>query len=142
MIPFPPFYVKESNMLFYFIFLRKQHENNPRKCAIFCFLVLTTNCVSSIICEYVYILANIKSAKKRINVIEKKTLRNKMIKSKVKTVIKKVEAAIAAGDKAAAQQALVVATSEINKAASKGIYHKNNAARKVSRLAVAVNKMA
>ena len=86
-------------------------------------------------------MANIKSAKKRINVIEKKTLRNKMIKSKVKTVIKKVEAAIAAGDKAAAQQALV-ATSEINKAASKGIYHKNNAARKVSRLAVAVNKMA
>ena len=89
----------------------------------------------------VRILANIKSAKKRINVIEKKTLRNKMIRSKVKTVIKKVEAAIAAGDKAAAQQALVVATSEI-KAASKGIYHKNNAARKVSRLAVAVNKMA
>ena len=83
-------------------------------------------------------MANIKSAKKRINVIEKKTLRNKMIRSKVK----KVEAAIAAGDKAAAQQALVVATSEINKAASKGIYHKNNAARKVSRLAVAVNKMA
>ena len=89
----------------------------------------------------VRILANIKSAKKRINVIEKKTLRNKMIKSKVKTVIKKVEAAIAAGDKVAAQQALLVATSEINKA-SKGIYHKNNAARKVSRLAVAVNKMA
>ena len=87
-------------------------------------------------------MANIKSAKKRINVIEKKTLRNKMIKSKVKTVIKKVEAAIAAGDKVAAKQALVVATSEINKAASKGIYHKNNAARKVSRLAVAVNKMA
>lgn len=90
----------------------------------------------------VRILANIKSAKKRINVIEKKTLRNKMIRSKVKTVIKKVEAAIAAGDKVAAQQALVVATSEINKAASKGIYHNNNAARKVSRLAVAVNKMA
>ena len=87
-------------------------------------------------------MANIKSAKKRINVIEKKTLRNKMIRSKVKTVIKKVEAAIAAGDKVVAQQALVVATSEINKAASKGIYHKNNAARKVSRLAVAVNKMA
>jgi small subunit ribosomal protein S20 len=90
----------------------------------------------------VRILANIKSAKKRINVIEKKTLRNKMIKSKVKTVVKKVEAAIASGDKAAAQEALVVATSEINKAASKGIYHKNNAARKVSRLASAVNKMA
>ena len=87
-------------------------------------------------------MANIKSAKKRINVIEKKTLRNKMIRSKVKTVIKKVEAAIAAGDKVAAQQALVVATSEINKAASKGVYHKNNASRKVSRLTAAVNKMA
>ena len=87
-------------------------------------------------------MANIKSAKKRINVIEKKTLRNKMIRSKVKTVIKKVEAAIAAGDKVAAQQALVVATSEINKAASKGIYHKNNASRKISRLTLAVNKLA
>jgi small subunit ribosomal protein S20 len=90
----------------------------------------------------VRILANIKSAKKRINVIETKTLRNKMIKSKIKTVIKKVESAIASGDKAAAESALKVAISEINKAASKGIYHKNNAARKVSRLTLAVNKMA
>lgn len=65
-----------------------------------------------------------------------------MIKSKVKTVIKKVEAAIASGDKAAAQENLTAAISEINKAASKGIYHKNNAARKVSRLTLAVNKMA
>lgn len=87
-------------------------------------------------------MANIKSAKKRIEVIDKKTLRNKMIKSKVKTVIKKVEAAIAAGDKEAAQANLLVAISEIDKAASKGIYHKNNASRKVSRLTAAVNKMA
>ena len=87
-------------------------------------------------------MANIKSAKKRINVIEKKTLRNKMIKSKVKTVIKKVEAAIVAGDKEAAQANLLVAISEIDKAASKGVYHKNNASRKVSRLTAAVNKMA
>ena len=87
-------------------------------------------------------LANIKSAKKRIEVIDKKTLRNKMIKSKVKTVIKKVEAAIAAGDKEAAQANLLVAISEIDKAASKGVYHKNNASRKVSRLTAAVNKMA
>jgi small subunit ribosomal protein S20 len=87
-------------------------------------------------------LANIKSAKKRIEVIDKKTLRNKMIKSKVKTVIKKVEASIAAGDKEAAKANLLIAISEINKAASKGIYHKNNAARKVSRLTSAVNKMA
>ena len=87
-------------------------------------------------------MANIKSAKKRIEVIDKKTLRNKMIKSKVKTVIKKVEAAIAAGDKEAAQANLQVAISEIDKAASKGVYHKNNASRKVSRLTAAVNKMA
>ena len=87
-------------------------------------------------------MANIKSAKKRIEVIDKKTLRNKMIKSKVKTVIKKVEAAIASGDKEAAQANLLVAISEINKAASKGVYHKNNASRKVSRLTAAVNKMA
>ena len=87
-------------------------------------------------------MANIKSAKKRIEVIDKKTLRNKMIKSKVKTVIKKVEAAIAAGDKEAAQANLLVAISEINKAASKCVYHKNNASRKVSRLTAAVNKMA
>ena len=87
-------------------------------------------------------MANIKSAKKRIEVIDKKTLRNQMIKSKVKTVIKKVEAAIAAGDKEAAQANLLVAISEIDKAASKGVYHKNNASRKVSRLTAAVNKMA
>jgi small subunit ribosomal protein S20 len=87
-------------------------------------------------------LANIKSAKKRILVIETKTLRNKMIKSKIKTLIKNVESAIVDGDKAKAQEALKVATSEISKAASKGIYHKNNASRKISRLTLAVNKMA
>ena len=80
-------------------------------------------------------MANIKSAKKRIEVIDKKTLRNKMIKSKVKTVIKKVEAAIAAGDKEAAQANLLVAISEIDKAASKGLIHKNKANRDKNRLA-------
>ena len=87
-------------------------------------------------------LANIKSAKKRIKVIETKTARNKAIKSKVKTAIKKVDAAIAANDKAAATAALQAATVEIDKAASKGVYHKKNASRKVSRLATAVNKLA
>lgn len=86
-------------------------------------------------------MANIKSAKKRILVIETKTQRNKAIKSKVKTMIKKVDAAIAEGNKDAAQAALKVAASEINKAASKGVYHKNNASRKISRLSLAVNKM-
>ena len=87
-------------------------------------------------------LANIKSAKKRILVNQTKAARNKAIRSKVKTTIKKVDAAIAANDKAAAEVALKAATTEIDKACSKGIYHKNTASRKVSRLAAAVNKMA
>mgnify|MGYP006370679243 CR=1 FL=1 len=87
-------------------------------------------------------MANIKSAKKRILVNRTKAARNKAIKSKVKTSIKKVEAAVNAKDKAAATAALTVAISEINKAASKGIYHKNNSARKISRLTKAVNKIA
>lgn len=87
-------------------------------------------------------MANIKSAKKRIKVINTKTARNKAIKSKVKTYIKKVDAAVAANDAAAAQAALIPAISEINKATSKGIYHKNTAARKVSRLTKAVNSIA
>ena len=87
-------------------------------------------------------MANIKSAKKRIRTIEKRTLRNKMIRSRVKTSIKKVEAAIAGGDQAAAQAALQNAISEISKAASKGVYHKNTASRKIARLTKAVNKVA
>lgn len=87
-------------------------------------------------------MANIKSAKKRIKVIETKTARNKAIKSKVKTSIKKVEAAVAANDTSAAKAALLDATKEIDKATSKGIYHKNNASRKVSRLSKAVNNIA
>ena len=90
----------------------------------------------------VYDLANIKSAKKRILVNRTKADRNKAIKSSVKTAIKKVFAAIEAGDKAAAQAELVAATKTIEMAASKGIYHKNNAARKVSRISKAVNQMA
>lgn len=87
-------------------------------------------------------LANIKSAKKRILVNQTKAERNKAIKSKVKTSIKKVYAAIEANDAEAAKAALKDATVEIDKAASKGVYHKKNASRKVSRLSVAVNKLA
>lgn len=87
-------------------------------------------------------MANIKSAKKRILVINKKTMRNKMIKSGVKTAMKKVVLACKAGDKAQAQAALVAATKSIDMACSKGVYHKNNASRKKSRLAKLVNKIA
>lgn len=87
-------------------------------------------------------MANIKSAKKRILVIETKTMRNKSIKSKVKTAIKKFEAAVKAGDKETAKAELVNATSELNKAASKGVYHKNTVSRKISRMNLALNKIA
>lgn len=87
-------------------------------------------------------MANIKSAKKRVLVIATKTARNKSIKSAVKTAIKKVEAAIASGDKAAAQAALVSAVSAMDKATSKGVYHKNTTSRKISRMTKAVNAMA
>ena len=87
-------------------------------------------------------MANIKSAKKRILVNRTKAERNKSIKSAVKTSIKKVETAVAASDKEAASAALLDAISSIDKAASKGVYHKNNASRKVSRLSKAVNSIA
>ncbi|HBA62315.1 MAG TPA: 30S ribosomal protein S20, partial [Lachnospiraceae bacterium] len=83
-----------------------------------------------------------KSAKKRILVTETRTARNKAVKSRVKTYVKKVEAAVAAKDAAAAKEALPVAIAEINKAGSKGVYHKNTCARKVSRLTKAVNSIA
>jgi small subunit ribosomal protein S20 len=87
-------------------------------------------------------MANIKSAKKRILVDRRNAERNKAIKSGVKTAIKKVNAAIAANDKTAADSALVAAISEIDKAASKGVFHKKTASRKISRLTIAVNKLA
>lgn len=87
-------------------------------------------------------MANIKSAKKRILVNRTRNERNKAIKSKVKTSIKKVEAAVAAKDVEAAKAALLAATAEIDKATSKGVYHKNTASRKVSRLSKAVNSIA
>ena len=65
-----------------------------------------------------------------------------MIKSAVKTAIKKVNVAIAAGDQAAAREALKNAVSAIDKAKSKGVFHKNTAARKVARLSKAVDRMA
>ena len=87
-------------------------------------------------------MANIKSPKKRILVNQTKYERNKAAKSAVKTAVKKVEAAVAANDKEAANTALVAATKLIEMAGSKGIYHKNNVARKISRLTKLVNTVA
>ena len=86
-------------------------------------------------------MANIKSAKKRILVTKTKEERNKAIRSSVKTAVKKVYTAIDANDAEAAKSALLNASSVIDKGTRKGVYHKNYAARKVSRLSLAVNKM-
>ncbi len=86
-------------------------------------------------------MANIKSAKKRVKVIAKKALRNKMIKSRTKTAIKKVVVAVNSKDKAAAQAALTPAISAIDKAYTKGIMHRNAAARKKSSLTKMVNAL-
>lgn len=86
-------------------------------------------------------MANIKSAKKRVLIGEVRNQRNKAIKSGVKTAVKKVDAAVAAGNKEAAQKELLNATSLIDKAEKKGVFHKNTASRKVSRLAKAVAAM-
>lgn len=87
-------------------------------------------------------MANIKSAKKRIKVTEKKTLRNKMIKSALKTAIKKFEEAVGANNKAEATTLYVEAARVLDMSASKGVVHKNMAARKKSRLAAKLNAMA
>ena len=85
-------------------------------------------------------MANIKAAKKRILTSEKRAAKNRAVKSGVKTAVKKVRVAIEANDAAAAAAAFENAKSVIDKAASKGVLHKNTAARKVSRLAAAVKK--
>ena len=79
-------------------------------------------------------MANIKSAKKRILVIEKKTALNKMAKSKIATLTKKVEKFVADGEIDNAKALLPEVVAYIDSCANDGIIHKNNAARKVSRL--------
>ena len=86
-------------------------------------------------------MPNIKSAKKRVKVTATKTLQNKMFRSQMKTVVKKYEAAVAAGDIAAAQELYKSAVKKIDVAASKGIIHKNSAAHKKSAFTKALNSM-
>jgi small subunit ribosomal protein S20 len=87
-------------------------------------------------------MANIKSAKKRVQVAAIRTERNKAIRSEVKTYVKRVEAAVEAGDKAVAEAELKAAIKVIEMAGSKGVYHDNTVSRKVSRLAKLVNTLA
>ena len=84
------------------------------------------------------IMPNIKSQKDRVVQAKKETLRNKAVKSNLKTVIKKADSAVAAGS-ADADKAVATAVSTIDKACTKGVLHKNTAARKVSRMMKAAN---
>lgn len=79
-------------------------------------------------------LANSKSARKRILVNERRRLSNRPFRSAARTYIKKAELAIASGDREAAQAAVLTATSTLDRVASKGVIHANNAARRKSRL--------
>ena len=86
-------------------------------------------------------MANSPSAKKRARQADRRAAVNKMRRSRVRTFIRNVEEAIAAGDKAAAEAALKAAQPEIMRGASKGVLHRNTASRKVSRLHHRVNAM-
>jgi small subunit ribosomal protein S20 len=79
-------------------------------------------------------MANTPSAKKRVRQLERKTEVNKARRSRIKTFIKKVEESILAGDSSEAKNAFKIAQPEIQRGVTKGIFHKNTASRKLSRL--------
>jgi small subunit ribosomal protein S20 len=82
-----------------------------------------------------------KSAEKRLRQTEKRTVINRARMSRVRTFVKKVEAAIESGDRAAAQSAFQLAQPELHRATTKGVLHKNTVARKLSRLAIRINAL-
>lgn len=85
-------------------------------------------------------MANIKSAKKRIRVIDKKTARNRRVRNHLKAILKAYDAALDAGEMDAAKELLTKAEKKLMQAAAKGTIHKNAASRKVSRLTKRFNK--
>ena len=86
-------------------------------------------------------MPNIKSAIKRVSVIENKTLRNNMVKSAYKTAVKKFEQAVEAGNKEEATSLFALATKKVDQACTKGVIVKNTAARKKSNMAKKLNAM-
>jgi small subunit ribosomal protein S20 len=86
-------------------------------------------------------MANTASARKRIRQTERRTIRNQARKSRMRTFIKKVEAAISGGDKAAAAAALQAAQPEMQRAAGKGVIHANTVSRKISRLSARIKAL-
>lgn len=86
-------------------------------------------------------MANIKSQKKRIKTNEKRRIRNKAYKSELKTLVRKTREAIAAGDAEVAEKELRIAARKLDKAVSKGVIHKNQAANRKSKLAKQVAEL-
>lgn len=87
-------------------------------------------------------MPNIKSAIKRVKTSEERNAHNSTVKSTMRTAVKKVEAAIVNNDAATAKESFLAAASKLDKAAAKGLIHKNAAARKKSRLMKKVNSLA
>jgi len=85
---------------------------------------------------------NTRSAAKRVRVTARRTLRNRMVKSKMKTAIRRYEAALAEGDSTASAELFRKATSQIDRAAAKGVIHRNEASRRKARLAARLNALA
>ncbi len=86
-------------------------------------------------------MANIKQQKKRVLTNEKRRQRNKSVRSATRTEIRKFREAVESGDKAAAEAQLRVASRKLDKAVTKGVFHRNSAANKKSNMAHALNKM-
>jgi small subunit ribosomal protein S20 len=87
-------------------------------------------------------MANNASARKRIRQTEKRTARNRMRRSRVRTYLRRVELAIAGGDKGAAETAFRAAQPELHRAVTKGVLHENTVARKLSRLSARIKALA
>lgn len=101
-------------------------------------MVLSENCIAG---KGFTSLANSKSAEKRIRVAERRRLRNKPLRSEARTLVKKAELSIVAGDPALAVAAVKEAISTLDRVESKGVIHKNNAARRKSRLMAKLNQL-
>jgi small subunit ribosomal protein S20 len=86
-------------------------------------------------------MANTASARKRIRQTEKRTIRNRARRSRVRTFLRKVEHAISGGDKPQAQDAFRAAQPELQRAVTKGVFHRNTVARKLSRLSARIKAM-
>ncbi len=122
----------------------KNIANHPKECKETACFFFEAVLKSQMLVKAVYLwevkeLPNIQSAKKRVKVSKTKNLRNRMVKSGVKTSIKKFNAALAEGAQPAAAQ-LSATTSAIDKAVAKGVIKKNAANRKKARMALAINK--